>query len=159
MEKLKDFLPPIDKCPLISFNMRLFSYLFCILIGFITTAMSIGQLFLYNAPHYRTFNLWYTLSNIIWLISTFILFEPRENYRKMLSDELYTKSIILTGLILLSLLTGFFVPSKEINIFFSFLQFCSVLNYAYSYSSLNDKIQTNAENPKNIVLNDLQKTN
>ena len=39
-------------------------------------------------------NVFGILSNIIFLISTFILIGPKENYIKLLSDELYSKSLI-----------------------------------------------------------------
>ena len=123
MDRIKTFLPPVEKCPNISFTMRLFSYLVCLTIGFIMTVMSISELCFYPAPHYRSFSLWYCLSNIIWLISTFILVGPRDFYKKMLSDELYTKSVVLTFFIIISLLLGFLTSSKGIHIFLLYYNF------------------------------------
>ena len=151
MDKLKPFLPPVEKCPNISFTMRLFSYLVCLVVGFIMVVTSICELFLYNTPHYRSFALWYTLSNIIWLISTFILIGPREHYRKLIGDELYAKSIILIFFIILGLLFGFLTSSKGINIFLSILQFISVIVFNYSYLFLSNK--RNTENIENEYQN------
>ena len=160
MDRIKTFLPPVEKCPYISFTMRLFSYLVCIVLGFIMTVMSISELCFYQTPHYRNFSLWYSLSNIVWLISTFILYEPKEHYKKLLSDELYIKSIILTFFIVLNLLLGFLTSSKGINIFLSLLQFCSVVVFAYSYLTLppQNASSENTENPyqNNTLFNELK---
>ena len=158
MDRIKTYLPPIEKCPYISFNMRLASYLVCLIIGFIMTVMSISELCFHNAPHYRCFSLWYCLSNIIWLISTFILVGPREFYKKMLSDELYTKSVVLIFFLIMSLLLGFLTSSKGVNIFFALLQFCSIIVFSFSYISLSQKKNTdNVENPyqNNNLFNEL----
>ena len=160
MDKIKTFLPPVEKCPNISFNMRLFSYLVCLIIGFIMVITSISELFFHDKPHYRSFALWYTLSNIIWLISSFLLNGPREYYRKMISDELYTKSIILVFFIVLSLLLGFLTSSKGINIFLSILQFCSIIVFTFSYLTLSNNPNTeNIENSyhNNNLFNELNK--
>ena len=134
MEKLKDYLPKIEKCPNISFSMKLISFLTCLMIGFLFTALSIVQL-AYPIPHYRTFSLWYSLSNMIWLISTFILIGPKENYAKLLSDELYSKSVILTGSIILGFIFGIITTSKIINLFFDFLQFFILIYFSVFYIS------------------------
>ena len=151
MDKIKTFLPSVEKCPNISFNMRLFSYLVCLILGFIMVTTSISKLFFHNTPHYRSFALWYTLSNIIWLISTFILIGPRDHYRKIISDALYTKSIILTFSIILSLLLGFLTSSKGVNIFLSIFQFGSVIVFNYSYLFLSNN--SNTENIDNSYQN------
>ena len=145
MDKIKNFLPSPEKCPNISFNMRLASYLICLIVGFITITLSITKLFIYKVPHYRSFALWYTLSNIIWLISIFILIGPREHYRKMISDELLIKSIALTFSIFISLLFGFLTSSKIVNLFFSLLQFLSIIVFTYSYL-----IKSNNKNIENL---------
>ena len=103
MDRIKTFLPPEDKCPNISFTMKIISCLVCLILGFIMTILSANALFS-TIPHYRIFALWYTLSNIIWLIFSFILFGPREYYRKMISDDLYTQSVILSFFIIFSFL-------------------------------------------------------
>ena len=159
MDKIKTFLPPIEKCPIISFTMRLFSYLVCLILGFIMTVMAISELCFYDFPHYRNFALWYSLSNIIWLISTFILVEPRENYKRVLSEELDTKFIILCFFIILSLLLGFLASSKGVNIFLSLLQFGSVLAFAFSYITYSpNKESDNIDNPyqNNNLFNELK---
>ena len=159
MDKIKTYLPPIEKCPILSFTMRLFSYLICLIVGFIMTVMSISELCFYDFPHYRIFALWYSLSNIIWLISTFILVEPRENYKRVLSEELYTKFIILCFFIILSLLLGFLASSKGVNIFLSLLQFGSVLAFAFSYITYSpNKASENLDNPyqNNNLFNELK---
>ena len=151
MDRIKTFLPPVEKCPNISFTMRLFSYLVCLTIGFIMTVMSISELCFYPAPHYRSFSLWYCLSNIIWLISTFILVGPRDFYKKILSDELYTKSMVLTCFIIISLLLGFLTSSKGIHIFFALLQFCSLIVFTYTYLTLSPG--RNSDNIENTYQN------
>ena len=132
MEKLKIYLPPVEKCPNISFTMKLLSFLICLVLGFILTVLSIIQI-TYPIAHYRTFSLWYSLSNIIWLISTFILIGPKENYTKLLSDELYTRSVILSCSIILGFFFGILTSSKFINLFFDFFQFGALLVFCYSY--------------------------
>ena len=117
MENLKLYLPKVEKCPNISFQMRVLSFLICLTLGFTLSAFSIFQL-TYPLAHYRTFSLWYSLSNIIWLISTFLLIGTKENYIKLLSDELYTKTVILSGSILFGFLFGLMTSSKAINLFF-----------------------------------------
>ena len=144
MEKLKIYLPPVQKCPNISFTMKLISFLICFILGFILTVFSIIQL-TYPIAHYKTFSLWYSLSNIIWLISTFILIGPKENYTKLLSAELYTKSIILSGSIILGFLFGIMTSSKAINLFFDFVQFCSLLVFSYTYIPVIIRKQVNNE--------------
>ena len=151
MDRIKTFLPPVEKCPNISFTMRLFSYLFCLTIGFIMAVMSISELCFYPVPHYRSFSLWYCLSNIIWLISTFILVGPRDFYKKMLSNELYTKAVVLTFFIIISLLLGFFTSSKGIHIFFALLQFCSLIVFTYTYLTLSPS--RNSDNIENTYQN------
>ena len=156
MDKIKTFLPPVEKCPNISFNMRLFSYLVCLIIGFIMVITSISELFFHDKPHYRSFALWYTLSNIIWLISSFILVGPKEHYQKMLSDELYTKSIILTFFVILSFISGLLTSSMGVNIFLCLLQFCSIIIFTYSYLSLsNNKNSENLDNTYHENTNNL----
>ena len=144
MEKLKLYLPPVEKCPNISFQMKLLSFLICLVIGFFLTAFSIFQL-TYPLPHYRTFSLWYSLSNIIWLISTFILIEPKENYAKLLSDELYVKSIIFSGSIIFGFIFGILTTSKIINLFFDFLQFGTLIVFCFSYIPSITKKKVNME--------------
>ena len=160
MDKIKTFLPSIEKCPNISFTMRLFSYLVCLVVGFIMVITSISKLFLQNTPHYRSFALWYTLSNILWLISTFILIGPRDHYRKIISDDLLTKFIILCAFIILSLLLGFLTSSKGINIFLSILQFSSVIVFNYSYLFLSNNRSTenidNSYQNNNNLFNELK---
>ena len=117
MENLKLYLPKVEKCPNISFQMKLLSFLICLVLGFTLTVFAIFQLS-YPKAHYRTFSLWYSLNNIIFLISTFILIGPKENYVKLLSEELYTKSVILSGSILLAFLFGLLTTSKIVNLFF-----------------------------------------
>ena len=146
MEKIKAFLPPIDKCPNINFSTRIFSFLVCLVIGFIFTALSIAQL-TYPIAHYRNFSLWYSLSNMIWLISTFIIIGPKENYTKLLSDDLYSKSIFLTGSIILGFIFGILTTSKIINLIFDFLQFFSLHFFSFFYIS---NINTNKNDSNNI---------
>ena len=132
MEKIKLYLPGVEKCPNISFQMRILSILICLVLGFIISTLSILQL-TYPLPHYRTFSLWYSLSNIIWFISTFILIGPKENYIKLLSDELFTKTVFLTGSIIFGFIFGLMTSSKMINLFFDFLQFCSLIVFCFYY--------------------------
>ena len=148
MEKLKLYLPSVEKCPNLSFQMRLLSILICLIIGFSLTAFSIIQLS-YPIPHYRTFSLWYSLSNIILLISTFILLGPKENYAKLLSDELYSKSIILTGSILLGFIFGLLTTSKTVNLLFDFLQFFSLIVFSFAYISSLRKKNINVDEYQN----------
>ena len=139
MENLKLYLPKVEKCPNISFQMRVLSFLICLTLGFTLSVFSIFQL-TYPFAHYRTFSLWYSLSNIIWLISTFLLIGPKENYIKLLSDELYTKTVILSGSILFGFIFGLMTSSKVINLFFDFVQFCSLIVFSYYYvTSLKTK--------------------
>lgn len=157
MDRIKTFLPPEDKCPNISFTMKIISCLVCLILGFIMTILSVNALFS-PIPHYRTFALWYTLSDIIWLIFSFILFGPREYYRKMISDDLYTQSVILSFFIIFSFLFGLLTASKGLNIFFSLLQFCSILYFNYSYLTLSPKKENEGkENPyqKNDLFKEL----
>ena len=132
MEKIKLYLPGVEKCPNISFQMRILSILICLVLGFIISSLSIFQL-TYPLTHYRTFSLWYSLSNIIWFISTFILIGPKENYIKLLSDELFTKTVFLTGSIIFGFIFGLMTSSKMINLFFDFLQFCSLIVFCFYY--------------------------
>ena len=148
MENLKLYLPKVEKCPNISFQMRVLSFLICLTLGFTLSAFSIFQL-TYPLAHYRTFSLWYSLSNIIWLISTFLLIGPKENYIKLLSDELYTKTVILSGSILLGFLFGLMTSSKAINLFFDFVQFCSLIVFSYYYVSSLKMKNNNIEELQN----------
>ena len=132
MENLKLYLPKVEKIPNITFQMRVLSFLICLTLGFILSAFSIFQL-TYPLAHYRTFSLWYSLSNIIWLISTFLLIGPKENYIKLLSEELCTKTVILSGSILFGFIFGLMTSSKVINLFFDFVQFCSLIVFSYYY--------------------------
>ena len=152
MERLRLYLPPVQKCPNISFTMKLLSFLICLVLGFTLTAFSIIQL-TYPIAHYRTFSLWYSLSNLIWLISTFILIGPKENYTKLLSEELYTKSIILSGFVILAFLIGILTSSKGINLFFDFLQFCSLLVFVYTYIPVIIRKTNNNENEQELQEN------
>ena len=165
MENLKLYLPKVEKCPNISFQMRVLSFLICLTLGLTLSAFSIFQL-TYPLAHYRTFSLWYSLSNIIWLISTFLLIGPKENYIKLLSDELYTRTVILSGSILLGFLFGLMTSSKAINLFFDFVQFCSLIVFSYYYvNSLKTKnnnieefqnennINENNNDSKNYLMN------
>ena len=136
MDKIKNFLPPVEKCPDLSFTMRLISYLICLIVGFILTIVSIDKLCFHPVAYYRSFALWYTLSNVVWLISTFILVGPKNHYIKLISDELSTKFIVLICSIILGLLFGFLTSSKFINIVLSIVQFCSIIVLTYSYNSL-----------------------
>ena len=148
MDRIKLFLPHEDKCPNISFTMKIISSLICLILGIIMTILAISALCLHPTPHYRIFCLWYTLSNIIWLIFSFILFGPKEYYRKMLSDELYTQSVVLVLFIIISFLFGLLTVSKGMNIFFSLLQFCSIIYFNYSYLTLPPKLEKEKlENP------------
>ena len=147
MERLKLYLPSEEKCPIISFTMKLFSYLVCLILGFFMTVMSLNELCFHKDAYYRSFALWYTLSNLVWLISTFILIGPKEHYKRMLSDDLYTKSFVLICFMILSLFFGFVTSSKGVNIFLSLLQFCSILFFNYSYLiTFNKKPTENVEN-------------
>ena len=162
MENLKLYLPRVEKCPNISFQMRLLSFLISLVIGFTLSVFAIFQLS-YPIAHYRTFSLWYSLSNIIFLISTFILIGPKENYVKLLSEELYTKSVILAGSILLAFLFGLITSSKIVNLFFDLVQFCSFLVFIYYYIPLiKIKIANNEEeyqNENNINDNNFNENN
>ena len=152
MENLKLYIPKVEKCPNISFQMRLLSFLICLVIGFTLSVFAIFQLS-YPIVHYRTFSLWYSLSNIIFLISTFILIGPKENYVKLLSEELYTKSVILSGSILLAFLFGLLTTSKIVNLFFDFLQFCSLLVFVYTYIPVIIRKTNNNENEQELQEN------
>jgi len=161
MDKIKDFLPPVEKCPDISFTMRLASYLICLIVGFIMTVVSINKLCSYHAAHYRSFALWYTLSNIVWFISTFILIGPKSHYKKLISDQLITKFIVLVGSIILGLLFGFLTSSKFINILFSIVQFCSIIILTYSYQTVpnnntNETMENSYQNQTNSLFNELK---
>ncbi len=147
MERIKIYLPSVDKCPTISFTMKLFSYLVCLALGFFMIVMSLNELCFHKVAHYRSFALWYTLSNIVWLISIFILLGPKELYTKLLSDDFYTQFIILVGFIALSLFFGFVTSSKGVNIFFSVLQFLSIVVFTYTYLTKYNK--SNSENIEN----------
>ena len=147
MERIKIYLPSVDKCPTISFTMKLFSYLLCLVVGFFMIVMSLNELCFHKVAHYRSFALWYTLSNIVWIISIFILLGPKELYKKVLLDDFYTQFIILVGFIILSLLFGFITSSKGVNIFFSLLQFLSIIVFTYTYlTKLNKNPSENIEN-------------
>ena len=161
MDKIKDFLPPVEKCPDISFTMRLASYLICLIVGFIMTVVSINKLCSYDVAHYRSFALWYTLSNIVWFISSFILIGPKSHYKKLISDQLVTKFIVLVGSIVLGLLFGFLTSSKFINIFFSIVQFCSIIILAYSYQTVpnnntTEVMENSYQNENNSLFNQLK---
>ena len=148
MEKIKLYLPSVDKCPKISFQMRLLSFLICLIIGFSLTSLSIFQL-TYTLPHYRTFSLWYSLSNIIFLISTFILIGPKENYIKLLSDELYSKSLIFISTTILGFIFGLMTGSKVVNLLFDFLEFCSLVFFCFSFISSFKEKNINIEDYQN----------
>ena len=161
MDKIKDFLPPVEKCPDISFTMRLASYLICLIVGFIMTVVSINKLCSYHIAHYRSFALWYTLSNIVWFISTFILIGTKSHYKKLISDQLVTKFIVLVCSIILGLLFGFLTSSKFINIFFSIVQFCSIIILAYSYQTVpnnntTEVMENSYQNQNNNLFNELK---
>ena len=139
MEKLKLYLPNVEKCPNISFTMRVLSFLICLILGFVLTTFSIVQL-AYPRAHYRTFSLWYSLSNLILLISTFILLGPKENYSILLSDVFYNKSVVLTGSILFGFIFGILTSNKTINLFFDFVQFFALIVFSFTYiSTLKNK--------------------
>ena len=162
MENLKLYLPKVEKCPNISFQMKLLSFLICLVLGFTLTVFAIFQLS-YPKAHYRTFSLWYSLNNIIFLISTFILIGPKENYVKLLSEELYTKSVILSGSILLAFLFGLLTTSKIVNLFFDLVQFCSFIVFIFYYipsikiKNINNKEEYQNEN--NINDNNINENN
>ena len=82
---------------------------------------------------------------MIWLISTFIIIGPKENYTKLLSDDLYSKSIFLTGSIILGFIFGILTTSKIINLIFDFLQFFCLLFFSFFYIS-NININKNDSN-------------
>ena len=162
MENLKLYLPKVEKCPNISFQMKLLSFLICLVLGFTLTVFAIFQLS-YPKAHYRTFSLWYSLNNIIFLISTFILIGPKENYVKLLSEELYTKSVILSGSILLAFLFGLLTTSKIVNLFFDLVQFCSFIVFIFYYipsikiKNINTEEEYQSEN--NINDNNINENN
>ena len=162
MENLKLYLPKVEKCPNISFQMKLLSFLICLVLGFTLTVFAIFQLS-YPKAHYRTFSLWYSLNNIIFLISTFILIGPKENYVKLLSEELYTKSVILSGSILLAFLFGLLTTSKIVNLFFDLVQFCSFIVFIFYYipsiKIKNINTEEEYQNENNINDNNINENN
>ena len=162
MENLKLYLPKVEKCPNISFQMKLLSFLICLVLGFTLTVFAIFQLS-YPKAHYRTFSLWYSLNNIIFLISTFILIGPKENYVKLLSEELYTKSVILSGSILLAFLFGLLTTSKIVNLFFDLVQFCSFIVFIFYYipsiTIKNINTEEEYQNENNINDNNINENN
>ena len=162
MENLKLYLPKVEKCPNISFQMKLLSFLICLVLGFTLTVFAIFQLS-YPKAHYRTFSLWYSLNNIIFLISTFILIGPKENYVKLLSEELYTKSIILSSSILLTFLFGLLTTSKIVNLFFDLVQFCSFIVFIFYYipsiKIKNINTEEEYQNENNINDNNINENN
>ena len=162
MENLKLYLPKVEKCPNISFQMKLLSFLICLVLGFTLTVFAIFQLS-YTKAHYRTFSLWYSLNNIIFLISTFILIGPKENYVKLLSEELYTKSVILSGSILLAFLFGLLTTSKIVNLFFDLVQFCSFIVFIFYYipsiKIKNINTEEEYQNENNINDNNINENN
>ena len=162
MENLKLYLPKVEKCPNISFQMKLLSFLICLVLGFTLTVFAIFQLS-YPKAHYRTFSLWYSLNNIIFLISTFILIGPKENYVKLLSEELYTKSVILSGSMLLAFLFGLLTTSKIVNLFFDLVQFCSFIVFIFYYipsiKIKNINTEEEYQNENNINDNNINENN
>ena len=162
MENLKLYLPRVEKCPNISFQMKLLSFLICLVLGFTLSVFAIFQLS-YPKAHYRTFSLWYSLNNIIFLISTFILIGPKENYVKLLSEELYTKSVILSGSILLAFLFGLLTTSKIVNLFFDLVQFCSFIVFIFYYipsiKIKNINTEEEYQNENNINDNNINENN
>ena len=162
MENLKLYLPKVEKCPNISFQMKLLSFLICLVLGFTLSVFAIFQLS-YPKAHYRTFSLWYSLNNIIFLISTFILIGPKENYVKLLSEELYTKSVILSGSILLAFLFGLLTTSKIVNLFFDLVQFCSFIVFIFYYipsiKIKNINTEEEYQNENNINDNNINENN
>ena len=162
MERLRLYLPPVQKCPNISFTMKLLSFLICLVLGFTLSVFAIFQLS-YPKAHYRTFSLWYSLNNIIFLISTFILIGPKENYVKLLSEELYTKSVILSGSILLAFLFGLLTTSKIVNLFFDLVQFCSFIVFIFYYipsiKIKNINTEEEYQNENNINDNNINENN
>ena len=162
MENLKLYLPIVEKYHNISFKIILISFLICLVIGFTLSVFAIFQLS-YPIAHYRTFSLWYSLSNIIFLISTFILIGPKENYVKLLSEELYTKSVILSGSILLAFLFGLLTTSKIVNLFFDLVQFCSFIVFIFYYipsiKIKNINTEEEYQNENNINDNNINENN
>ena len=152
MEKIRSFFPSEEKCPVISFQLGALAYLVCFIIGILTTLMSIYHLIFTVKPHYQSFNLWYTINNLVWFISTFILIGPKSHYIKIKSNQLFPNTVCLMSSIFLSFLFGFLTSSKLINIFFSIFQFGSIVVFTYSYFTLQIK-KTQISNNDNVYEN------
>ncbi|GJJ75668.1 hypothetical protein EMPS_08026 [Entomortierella parvispora] len=128
-EDVMDDSNPIS-CFELNRTQRLYGFGICFVVGFVISILSTLALTTGMAALFAVF---FTLGNLISLLSTTFLIGPGKQLRTMFAPVRMVASIVYLGLIVLTLVMAFVVGSSIICLILCLIQFLALFWYSASY--------------------------
>uniref|UniRef100_A0A1B6DHB8 Vesicle transport protein n=1 Tax=Clastoptera arizonana TaxID=38151 RepID=A0A1B6DHB8_9HEMI len=123
-------IPNFDTTNL-SWSTRIKGFIFCFLIGLFISFLGTLSLFLHKG--WAHFAIFYTLGNIVSMVSTCFLMGPINQIKKMFASTRIIATVIVLVMIILTLYTGLVVKKAGLAFLCIIIQWLAMTWYSLSY--------------------------
>ncbi|XP_046667319.1 vesicle transport protein SFT2B isoform X2 [Homalodisca vitripennis] len=123
-------IPNFDTTTL-SWSTRIKCFAFCFILGILLSMLASLSLFLHRG--WAQFAVLYTFGNIVSMLSTLFLMGPVNQVKKMFAPTRVVATIVVIVMIVLTLVSGFWIKNAGLAFLFIIMQWMAMTWYSLSY--------------------------